>query len=269
MNNKNKVYLLERIENNGTAEDKDIYRHVDDGDYSIEHIMPQHLTPVWCSELGDDYEQIHDKWLHRLANLTLTAYNSKYSNSPFSDKKSMKDGFCDSGIRMNQWIAKKDKWTLAELEERDHYLMGKALEIWKIPETDYKPAEKQNDSYTLDDEINMTGRNIVRFGYKNLEQPVTSWVEMYEAVMKMLHAEDKSVLYKLANNRSDNDISIHVSTKPSDLRGAIEIENGLYLERNTSTWLKISLLKRFFKLYNADPADLIFYLKEDDDRRCI
>lgn len=52
MNSKNKVYILERMENFGTLEDKDIYRHCDDGEYSIEHIMPQHLTPAWIKELG-------------------------------------------------------------------------------------------------------------------------------------------------------------------------------------------------------------------------
>ena len=46
MNSKNKVYILERLENFGTVEDKDVYRHCDEGTYSIEHIMPQHLTPL-------------------------------------------------------------------------------------------------------------------------------------------------------------------------------------------------------------------------------
>ena len=87
MNSKNKIYILERLENFGTLEDKDIYRHYDEGEYSIEHIMPQHLTPAWIKELGDSYEEIHDTWLHRIANLTLTAYNSKYSNSTFVEKK--------------------------------------------------------------------------------------------------------------------------------------------------------------------------------------
>lgn len=49
--------------------------------------MPQHLTPVWQKELGDDYEQIHELWLHRMANLTLTAYNSKYGDDYHSDIK--------------------------------------------------------------------------------------------------------------------------------------------------------------------------------------
>ncbi len=80
MNMKNKIYILERFENYGTAEDKDVYRHCDEGIYSIEHIMPQTLTPAWIKELGEDYEEIHQTWLHRMANLTLTAYNSKYQN---------------------------------------------------------------------------------------------------------------------------------------------------------------------------------------------
>lgn len=142
MNSKNKIYILERLENFGTSEDKDVYRHCDDGTYSIEHIMPQHLTPIWQKELGEDYEQIHEVWLHRIANLTLTAYNSKYSNSSFTEKKTMQNGFNDSGIRMNTWIAQKDKWTLAELEERSRYLMGRALTIWAVPITDYKPERK-------------------------------------------------------------------------------------------------------------------------------
>ena len=172
--NRYRVYILERFENFGTLEDKDIYRHIDagveEGGYSIEHIMPQHLTPAWRTELGDDYEQIHEIWLHRMANLTLTAYNSKYSNNPFEDKKNMKNGFAESGLRMNQWIAKKDKWTLSDIEERSQYLQGRALTVWASPKTDYKPEEKQLDSYTLEDEGELTGRQIAKFAFKNTER---------------------------------------------------------------------------------------------------
>ena len=158
MNAKNKLYILERFENFGTIEDKDVYRHFDDGDYSIEHIMPQHLTPAWAEALGPDYERIHEIWLHRMANLTLTAYNSKYSNNSFLEKRDMTNGFKDSGIRMNQWIGHQNQWTEVELEQRNDYVQQRALEIWTSPVTIFRPIEKQLDSYTLDDEINLTGR---------------------------------------------------------------------------------------------------------------
>lgn len=264
MNSKNKIYIMERLENYSTLEDKDVYCHCDDGTYSIEHIMPQHLTPAWIKALGEDYEEIHEMWLHRIANLTLTAYNSKYSNSTFEEKKSMKNGFEDSGIRMNTYIAKKDKWTLAELEERNQYLMGRALEIWAAPTTTFKPAVKQMDSYTLDDDVSLSGRLIARFSYKNTEQPVSSWVEMFQKVLQILYAEDKSVITKLAASKDDG-LALNFTMNEADFKKTVEIGDGIYVWTNTSTQTKLSVLNKVFKLYDADPSDLVFYLREENE----
>lgn len=264
MNSKNKIYIMERLENYSTLEDKDVYGHCDDGTYSIEHIMPQHLTPAWIKVLGEDYEEIHEMWLHRIANLTLTAYNSKYSNSTFEEKKSMKNGFEDSGIRMNTYIAKKDRWTLSELEERNQYLMGRALEIWAAPTTTFKPAVKQMDSYTLDDDISLSGRLIARFSYKNTEQPVSSWVEMFQKVLQILYAEDKSVITKLAASTEDG-LALNFTMNEADFKKTVEIGDGIYVWTNTSTQTKLSVLNKVFKLYDADPSDLVFYLRDENE----
>lgn len=264
MNSKNKVYIMERLENYSTAEDKDVYGHCDDGTYSIEHIMPQHLTPAWVRALGDDYEEIHETWIHRIANLTLTAYNSKYSNSTFEEKKSMKNGFEDSGIRMNTYIAKKDKWTLTELEERSKYLMGRALEIWAAPTSKFKPAKKQMDSFTLDDDASLSGRLITSFSYKNTEQPVSSWVEMFQKVLQILYAEDRSIIIKLAVSTEDN-VARHFTTNESDFKKSVEIGDGIFVWTNSSTQSKISVLNRVFELYDADPSDLVFYLRDENE----
>lgn len=264
MNSKNKIYILERLENYGTAEDKDVYRHCDDGDYSIEHIMPQHLTLAWQKELGDDYAQIHETWLHRIANLTLTAYNSKYGNSSFKEKKMMENGFDDSGIRLNKWISQKEKWSLQELEERSEYLKGRALKIWQMPVTEYKPEEKQLDSYTLEDEGELTGRLIAKFAFQKTEQPVASWVEMFQKVIRILYEEDKSIITKLAMSEDDN-IAFHFSTNEDAFTKAVEVGDGIYVWTNTSTQSKLSVLNRLFKLYDEDPADLVFYLRDESE----
>lgn len=264
MNSKNKIYLLERLENFGTREDKDVYRHCDDGSYSIEHIMPQHLTPAWQKELGDDYEEIHELWLHRIANLTLTAYNSNYGNYSFDEKKTMENGFIDSGIRMNTWIAKKDRWTLAELEERSRYLKGRALTIWAAPVIDYRPKEKQLDTCTLEDDSEVTGRLIVRFTFQNTEQPAASWVEMFQKVIQILYAEDKTIIMKLAMSEEEN-LALHFSTNPDAFTKSLEIGDGIYVWTNTSTQSKLSVLSRLFQLYEEDPADLVFYLRDENE----
>lgn len=266
MNSKNKIYILERLENFGTLEDKDIYRHYDEGEYSIEHIMPQHLTPAWIKELGDSYEEIHDTWLHRIANLTLTAYNSKYSNSTFVEKKTMKNGFEDSGIRLNTYVSKKDKWTLAELRDRNDYLLKRALDIWAFPSTNYKPQEKQLDSYTLDDEASfLSGRQIAKFVYKGTEQPVVSWVEMYTKVLRALYLEDKTIITKIALS-TDDELSIHFSTNKRIFKKCDEIGDNVSVQTNTNTQSKLSVLNRLYKLYGMNPTDLVFYLRDSNDK---
>ena len=268
MNMKNKAYILERFENFGIDEDKDIYRHLDEGTYSIEHIMPQTLTPVWVEALGEDYEEIHETWVHRLANLTLTAYNSKYSNNAFAEKRDMAKGYRESGLRLNAWIAQQDRWTLAELEARSELMAERALTIWKLPATNFKPAEKQLDACSLEDDADLSGREIIRFGYRNTEQPVDSWITMLEQVLKILHTEDKSVLTRLAHTDDPEDeLNGYVSDDPQKLRGALEIEPGIFVERNTSTNTKLSMLRKFFKEYGRNPVELTFYMKDSYDEK--
>ncbi|MFG9941112.1 HNH endonuclease family protein [Pseudomonas aeruginosa] len=42
--------------------------------YAIEHILPQNevLSSAWQAELGPDWQQTQQKYLHTLGNLTLT-----------------------------------------------------------------------------------------------------------------------------------------------------------------------------------------------------
>ena len=267
MRGKYKAYLFERFENYGTVETKDVYTHLDNNTYSIEHIMPQHLTPAWIESLGENALEIHSIWLHRLANLTLTGYNPYLSNKTFDEKlNAEKGGYKNSGLKMNQKISSKKSWGLEELEERNAEMIALAKKIWAYPQTTFVPAKKEFYSCTLDDEnIELTGRNIVKYGYQNIEQSVNTWADMMEHVIKYLHQKDKSVLADLAYNVSAYaELSNYVSNDKNKLRSPLKIDNDIYIERNTSTALKISILRRLFVLYNAEPADLVFYLKDTE-----
>ena len=266
MRGRYKNYLFERFENNGTDEIKDVFTRIENGKYTIEHIMPQTLTPSWKRALGDDYAEIHNTWLHRLANLTLTAYNSSYSNNGFADKRDADNGFKKSGIRMNQLIAQKDKWTVDELKERDAYMVADALNIWRYPETAYKPEEKQYDSVTLDDDVNLTGIQIAKFSYKDTEQAVESWTDMYARVLRMLHAEDSSVLTGLAYTSDPNvELSMHVSNSPDAFNSKAQIAPNIYVWTGIGTQYKMSTMRRFFMLFGAEPSELVFYLKDQNE----
>ena len=119
-------YLLERLENHGTREPTDT------SPYSIEHIMPQDekLLPAWRKMLGEHWQEIHRTWLHRLGNLTLTGYNSTYSNRSFEEKKSIEGGFADSSVRLNKFVREQPEWTAVEMERRGTELAQRSLQIW-------------------------------------------------------------------------------------------------------------------------------------------
>ncbi len=91
-NFRNKSYWLRRMENDGRRE------RVSVNDYTIEHIMPQNknVPQHWRDELGADWKRVHDTWLHTLGNLTLTGYNSEYSDNSSRTKKAWKVACCES-----------------------------------------------------------------------------------------------------------------------------------------------------------------------------
>ena len=124
--------LLDRLEND------DVKEPTDTSNYSIEHIMPQNekLPAEWREMLGADWADIQRQWLHRLGNLTLTGYNSKYSDRPFSEKKTISGGFAESSVRLNKYVREQAQWTPAEMKARGELLAKRALVIWPQLEVD-------------------------------------------------------------------------------------------------------------------------------------
>lgn len=159
---KNKLYLLERLENYNNKERVDLENLINDNILNIEHIMPQTLTNKWKESLGKNYKEIHNKYLHTIANLTLTGYNSKLSNKTFQEKKDMESGFKDSRLYLNKYISNIDKWDEEEIKNRSKILKTRGLEIWRYPSTNYEPPINSERLFTLEDEdINFTSESIV------------------------------------------------------------------------------------------------------------
>jgi uncharacterized protein with ParB-like and HNH nuclease domain/predicted transport protein len=133
-NFRRRSYFLRVLENYGRKE------HVTIEDYTIEHIMPQneHLSKEWQAALGDDWQDVQLEYLHILGNLTLTGYNSEYSDHPFTKKRDMEGGFKDSPLRLNKGLGQLETWNVDEIKKRAARLAEDALAIWTRPQL---PAE--------------------------------------------------------------------------------------------------------------------------------
>ncbi len=155
-NFRNRNYLLRKLEN---FERKEM---VNTDSYTIEHIMPQNenLSSEWQAELGSNWKDIQHKWLHTIGNLTLTGYNSEYSDRTFKEKRDLKIdgkevGFKYSPIRLNRGLAMLDNWNESEIIKRAQELTGLAIKIWPIPKVSPEviakySEKKEKQSYTLD-----------------------------------------------------------------------------------------------------------------------
>jgi uncharacterized protein with ParB-like and HNH nuclease domain/predicted transport protein len=176
-------YWLRRIENFGRRE------RVPVDEYTIEHIMPQNekLSAKWREDLGPDWQRIHKTKLHTLGNLTLTGYNSEYSDRPFLEKRDMHGGFKESPLRLNEGLASINVWDETAIQERAGRLAAVASEVWSPPSlsseviASYSPqAEKSPVSYSANDHAFLMVGNRTR--------------ELFDALRKELLALDPCVV---------------------------------------------------------------------------
>lgn len=125
-----RTYWLRRLENHERME------RVLVDEYTIEHILPQNpeLSAQWQADLGPNWKRVQEKWLHTLGNLTLTAYNSSYSDSPFSQKRDLPDkGIRWSPLKLNDEVRHVAVWNEAAIVHRAAKLASKAVDVWRAP----------------------------------------------------------------------------------------------------------------------------------------
>jgi len=143
-NFRSRSYWLKKLENHGRKEPVPVH------EYTIEHIMPQNedLSEDWKNELGSDWKEIHEKYLHTLGNLTLTGYNSEYSDRKFTEKRDIDGGFKESPIRLNHGLADLQHWNKETILKRAENLSEKAVTVWKLPYLDQEVLDVYREKET-------------------------------------------------------------------------------------------------------------------------
>lgn len=152
-NNSRRSFWFKKIENFNRKE------FVEINEYTIEHILPQNpnLSKEWIHMLGENWQQVQETWLHTIGNLTLTGYNSEYSDKPFISKRDREDGFKDSPIKMNQSLRNIEKWDEDAIKRRANELIDIALKVWGSPALPndvldkYRQKPDIKTAYSIDD----------------------------------------------------------------------------------------------------------------------
>ena len=109
--------------------------------WTIEHVLPQgeNVPASWQEMLGgpEEAKSALEKHVHRLGNLTITAYNSNLGNKSFPDKRDRKDGRGQfigyrNGLSLNAGLAAKDTWTVDDIDARTRMLATQVIERFPL-----------------------------------------------------------------------------------------------------------------------------------------
>ncbi|RII40898.1 DUF262 domain-containing protein [Galactobacter valiniphilus] len=254
-------YLFDSLENLESNDVRDVAAGLESGGLSVEHIMPQTLTAAWREELGEGAEEIHHEWLHRLGNLTVTGYNSRYSNSDFTAKKTVEGGFDASPYRLNERIKKASRWTREKMQARSEQLADQALAYWIKPTTAFAPPQPQLPVEVLGDDTDFTNRAVVAFEFGDAKTSVRNWRELLVSVVQELTARDREGVFTFART---SDWFTVVGETHNNGKGKKEIVPGLVLGTSSSTSAKVSLLRRMFAALSVDTEELVMTFRREE-----
>lgn len=165
---------------------------VDPGQCTIEHVMPQSLTPSWRAMLAEDLSpeetlsDVYDSLLHTLGNLTLTGYNSALGNKSFTAKRSSYKG---SAFLMNQEIATQERWGRPQILARADAIADRIIDHWPGPDPDA-------ESTPMVETWGLMNRALA-------ELPAGCWTT-YSAVAQLIGSHQVPVGQRIANHPVPN-----------------------------------------------------------------
>ena len=193
-------YWLRRLENHDRKE------RVPVDEYTIEHILPQNenLSATWRETLGPEWQRVQETWLHTLGNLTLTGYNSEYSDRPFGEKRDMQGGFKESPLRLNEGLGALNTWNETTIQIRAKRLAEQAVQVWAPPVLSsevleaYRPKVERPAGYTLDDHLYLAENSPMRQLFETFRKEVLALNPCVSEEMLKLY-----VAYKAETNFVD------------------------------------------------------------------
>lgn len=249
-------YVLSSLENKGKE-------NVDIKNLTIEHVMPKSEKDWWKKEVGDDYEMVHDQYLHTIGNLTLTGYNSELGTKKFEEKKNL---LKDSKMSyLNKDILKAKRWNVNAITSRAAVLCDDAVQVF----TSYRPEIKiqvmpNSMKKTFDDFETLTYTKPTAFSFCGENFNVDSYADMTHKVFELLALMDLNKLSELAKQKykATSSDRIYISYEQSNLKTAKEIKNtGIYVEVSLSAKGHINFLQNVLEIFGFDEDDFYFIIE--------
>ena len=251
---KNRIYLLERLEN---FENKE--RVVIDGnsDITIEHIFPQKPDLNWKMDLGnDEYIFIKENYLNIIGNLTLSGNNGKLGNKSFLEKRDLEGaGYKDSRLWLNKYLSTLERWDRAEIEKRFEQIAKRFLKIWGYPNISIL-EKRENGEINIFEASDPTNQKLEYAIFFNQKIEVTQITKLYVEVFKKFFDVQPEAFFK-----TDLGAKIGLTKYPnrSRLRQAVPINDTYFIESNINNNGKFDRIKQLLTTFESEDELIIKY----------
>lgn len=216
---------------------------------TLEHIIPQTLTEEWKKYLGDKWQEIYDKYLWNIGNLTYTGYNSEMSNRLYCYKKPY---YINSGVSLNRNLPEdfKEKDIIKRAED----LSKLASQRWSLPVTTIS-LEARKDYYTIYDD--WTNKKPVNFEFLGEIYKENSLLNILKKVVEILLELDNTKLMNFIKTKQNRNLNNEMT---DSCRILINEEYEIYsypLSADSIT----KLLRDLFGYFDLSEEELKVYMK--------
>lgn len=215
---KNRDFLLENLENYNSS-----YR-VDLQDLQVEHILPQNATK-WKNYLGTDWEEIRNKYVHTLGNLTLTANNSRMSNKDFESKQVI--DFHTSKLKLSYTLGDQTVWNEQTILERAQKLANEATKIWAYPDTTYQRPIEPKEIYSFEEEVDFSGKKPKMLYFEENNFEIKHWRDVLKIMCDELYDYSPTEFNHMMINSEIQ--SYFASSTENNLRSPIPFNNNKFV----------------------------------------
>lgn len=252
-------YLLCAIENQGKET-------LDTENLSIEHIMPQNknLSMSWQKMLGENWQSVHEKYLHTLGNLTLTGYNSELGDKPFEKKKDKLEETITHIAVLYSDVKDKSEWNSVNMEKRAKRLAEIILKLFPIeqPKTKIEFTDPHYKLYTLANPDDATYKTVNYFEFLGERVNVSSFAEMVRSIAQILYDMDNSIIDDMAKKHEPLPewTTPAFSYEEDGVRNPFKLRNcNIYISTGYSASACIFFIRGLMKKYEFDISEDFVY----------
>ena len=252
-------YLLCAIENQGKET-------LDTENLSIEHIMPQNknLSMSWQKMLGENWQSVHEKYLHTLGNLTLTGYNSELGDKPFEKKKEKLEETITHIAVLYSDVKDKSEWNSVNMEKRAKRLAEIILKLFPIeqPKTKIEFTDPHYKLYTSANPDDATYKTVNYFEFLGERVNVSSFAEMVRSIAQILYDMDNSIIDDMAKKHEPLPewTTPAFSYEEDGVRNPFKLRNcNIYISTGYSASACIFFIRGLMKKYEFDISEDFVY----------